>query len=80
MFQSSFEGHKIKVTKLLESIKEKPNDSDNNGSGSDPSKHESSESKSGGEQKEKFLTQPDYDEDEEGAPLVEEIKDGDMTH
>jgi hypothetical protein len=33
MFANTAEGHKIKVFRHLESIKEKPNDSENNGSG-----------------------------------------------
>lgn len=41
-----FEGHKFKVVKLLASIKEKPNDSDNNGSDPSSDKNENSVTKS----------------------------------
>lgn len=41
------ENNKIKVFKQLESIKERPYDSDNNGSGQSSDKNEHSESKSG---------------------------------
>lgn len=49
MFGSHFEGNKIKVKKILESIKEKPNDSDNNGSSS--GNNDNSGSKSSDEEK-----------------------------
>jgi hypothetical protein len=48
-----FEGHKIKITKPLDSIKERPNDSDNNGS--DPSKSQNENSGSNSQEEYKDL-------------------------
>ncbi len=67
---------KIMIVPPLDSIKERPNDSDNNGSSSG-GQNENSETKSGGGGAESkqgelaFMGQ----EEEEGEPIVEEVKD-----
>mmetsp|Transcript_20645 Transcript_20645/g.19639 ORF Transcript_20645/g.19639 Transcript_20645/m.19639 type:complete len:88 (-) Transcript_20645:1911-2174(-) len=78
MVQKYYEGCKIKVITLLDSIKEKA-DCDSNGS-SDPNSalKENSGSKSGeGElrEKEQLFFNCDDDEDELGEPIVEEMKE-----
>jgi hypothetical protein len=50
-FGSHIEGHKFKVTKLLASIKEKPNDSEKNDSDPSSGHNDHSESRSAEEQK-----------------------------
>ncbi len=76
-----FEGLKIKVATCLDSIKEKPNDSDNNGS--DPSNSSgnngNSYTKSGEELKDRGLQFLNYGEEEEEnydePVVVQEIKE-----
>jgi hypothetical protein len=72
----ALEGHKIKVTKPLDSILERFNDSENNGSSS--GHHEHSGSKSGEVSGNGALDFLNYDEEEEPV-VVEEVKDEFLT-
>ena len=75
----SLEGHKIKVTKPLDSILERFNDSENNGSDPSSGHHEHSGSKSGEVSGNGALDFLNYDEEEEPV-VVEEVKDEFLTN
>ena len=80
--QQSTEAQKIKVIRQLESIKEKPYDSDNNGAGQGSDKNESC--KSGEEsalERQQYLEQniiDDLEDEEEGKPQVEYLPDTEL--
>lgn len=89
-----WDGHKIKITKVikpLQCIKEKPNDSDNQGSDPSSAHHENSgESRSGEERDENDEEEQKYESEinmqylnsyelDEGKPVVEEVEDDVMN-
>jgi len=59
----------------LDKIKERPNDSDNNGSDPSSGQNENSGSKSEESKDDHLLCQEDDYEEEEGLPIVHEIVD-----
>lgn len=73
------DGPKVKITRKLESIKEKPYDSDNNGSGQSSEKNEQESKSNEDHPKERYKYLEEYIgeeyEEEEGSPQVEVLQD-----
>jgi hypothetical protein len=80
-FGTHLEGHKFKVTKLLASIKEKPNDSEKNDSDPSSGNGEHSGSRSGEDLKGTEQIEQIFDyahEDDQDEPvIVEEFRESD---